>query len=343
MLIKYLEKMYQELYEEKLNLEREIQKTSIAIRDNNQFIYTLEKLSDKSYESFSPREINHENYIKIDNLREEKLKYESIQKELNEKFSICNSHLVELESIRKIAKEKQDFIDEKMLQMEEDELFRQKILQTQELERQRIARDLHDSVIQSLANMIHKIEICSRLMDMDTIRCKLELQTMSKNVREVISDIRSVIYNLRPMSLDDIGLNETLEREISRICGQEKIKVDYKLEGNFENLIPIVSLTILRIVQEAINNVIKHANAKNVEIAIFYKKKNIEIIISDDGKGFEINLNKKNDLEKKDYSGFGISMMKERLYLLSGKIDIQSKKGKGTTIRATIPIIKEEN
>lgn len=340
MITKYLEKIHQEMYEQKVSLEREYQKNEILLKENIQFIHTLEKSLDKNYESFSPRDVNHESYVKIDVLKQEQEQIEQKSKDLKLKLFTLNTHIDELESILKVARVNEKVIDDKDAPIEEDALFRRKILETQEMERQRIARDLHDSIVQSLTNMVHKVEICSKLMDIDVVRCKLELQTMSKNIRDIINDMRRVIYDLRPMSMDDIGLDVTLERELSKIHQQGSIKINYEIKGEEQKIAPVISLTILRIVQEACNNILKHANAKNVDVVIEYEPDQIVLEITDDGAGFL--LGSVQNLKREDGSGFGLSMMKERVYLLSGKLYIESEPDKGTRILVKVPINKEE-
>lgn len=341
MITEYLEKIHQEMYEQKVSLERDYKKTELLLKENIQFIYTLENSLDKNYESFSPRNINHESYEKIESLKEEQSQIEEHSEKLKKEISNLTEHIAELEDVLKIVRANTRAAEGKEVLLEEDEIFRKKILETQEMERQRIARELHDSIVQSLTGMVHKIEFCTKLMDVDTVRCKLELQTMSKMVRKIIEDMRQVIYNLRPMSLDDIGLDVTLEQEVTKLQNTGKILVDYQIEGKSQKLMPLTSLTILRIVQEACNNIMKYANAQHIKILLSYESKKIGLQIKDDGCGFDVEntLN----MHRDDGSGFGISMMKERVYLLSGKIKIESIVGEGTTISVEIPIDKEEN
>lgn len=341
MIIEYLEKIYAEMYEQKVSLERDYKKNELLLKENIQFIYTLENSLDRNYESFSPRDINHESYEKIENLKEEKSQIEKQEEILRIKISDLNDHLAELEHVLKVVRENTKAIEEKEVLLEDDEIFRKKILETQEMERQRIARELHDSIVQSLTSIVHKIEFCTKLMDMDTVRCKLELQTMSKMVKRIIEDMRQVIYDLRPMSLDDIGLDVTLEREAAKWRNTGKVLVDYQTEGIIKKLPPLTSLTVLRIVQEACNNTIKHSGAKNIKIILSYEKEKVKVEIADDGCGFEVESIE--HLQRDDGSGFGISIMKERVYLLSGKINIESIIGEGTKISVEIPIDKEEN
>lgn len=341
MIIEYLEKIYAEMYEQKVSLEHDYKKNELLLKENIQFIYTLENSLDRNYESFSPRDINHESYEKIENLKEEKSQIEKQEEILRIKISDLNDHLAELEHVLKVVRENTKAIEEKEVLLEDDEFFRKKILETQEMERQRIARELHDSIVQNLTSIVHKIEFCTKLMDMDTVRCKLELQTMSKMVKRIIEDMRQVIYDLRPMSLDDIGLDVTLEREAAKWRNTGKVLVDYQTEGIIKKLPPLTSLTVLRIVQEACNNTIKHSGAKNIKIILSYEKEKVKVEIADDGCGFEVESIE--HLQRDDGSGFGISIMKERVYLLSGKINIESIIGEGTKISVEFPIDKEEN
>lgn len=341
MVTEYLEKIHQEMYEKKVSLERDYKKTELLLKENIQFIYTLENSLDKNYESFSPRDINHKSYEKIESLKEEQSQIQKDSEKLELEISNLNEHLAELEDVLKNVRENTRATEDKEILIEEDETFRKKILETQELERQRIARELHDSIVQSLTGIVHKIEFCSKLMDMDTVRCKLELQTMSKMVRKIIEDMRQVIYNLRPMSLDDIGLDVTLEQEVTKLQNTGNFLVDYQTEGTSPRLSPLISLTVLRIVQEACTNIMKHANAHHIKILVSYESKKINLQIKDDGCGFDVESIQ--HLHRDDGSGFGISMMKERVYLLSGKIKIESVVGEGTMISVEIPIDKEES
>ncbi len=210
------------------------------------------------------------------------------------------------------------------------------ILDIQEQDRHRIARDLHDSTVQNLTSLIHKCELCLRLVDMDPIRTKLELNTMSNTLKMVINEIRETIYDLKPMSLDDLGLLTTVERYINQLMMTHNINVKVKHNEERLDIVPVIKLSIFRMIQEACNNAIKHADAKSIEIDIRYDKKYITVSISDDGKGFDVE--KKTDGIAPDYSGYGLSIMKERAYLLAGTMKIHSTINKGTTVTITVPI-----
>lgn len=208
------------------------------------------------------------------------------------------------------------------------------ILEAQEKDRQRIAGELHDSTVQNLTSLVHKTELCIRLMDIDAIRAKLELITMSNTVKTIINDMRNIIFNLKPMTLSDLGLNLTIEHFINQLEKENDIKVRFTHNDDIKNLKPVINTTIFRIIKESCCNVIKHAKATLIDINIVYNDNNIEVTVKDNGIGFDI---KKINYEN-NKSNFGLSIMKERIALLSGSLQIQSEKGKGTIIKVKVPV-----
>lgn len=223
-----------------------------------------------------------------------------------------------------------------------DDEIRKKFLNIQESEKNRIARDLHDTTVQNLTSLVHKSELCMKLVDMDPIRTKLELQTMMNVLKDSISELRNIIYGLKPMSLEDFGLIVTIKKYISQLNMSDGPKFKFECDG-FENknLDSIINLTLFRIIQEACNNAIKHSKAQNVDIYIDFMDDCINLIVEDDGIGFiHNNKEKREDV----FSGFGLSIMKERAYLLSGNfmIDYANTDNKtGTKIVVMIPVDNE--
>lgn len=212
------------------------------------------------------------------------------------------------------------------------------ILETQEFERKRIARDLHDSTVQNLTNLVHKTEFCSKMIDRDTIQVKLELMTMLDNIRHTIDDMRKIIYDLRPMSIDDLGLIPTVQKLVEdnkKIYPDVNVKISIKSEVDEMDLPSVVSLTIFRIIQEACNNMYKYANATEVSIDFQFQENSIIVIIKDNGIGFVGEELKRQDKEK---SGFGLSIMQERAQLLGGNLDIKSVPNEGTIIHLEVPL-----
>lgn len=274
----------------------------------------LEHLKDKLDEVTKQHEDLIKEQKKLENLYECTLRFEQYQSIYYEENSQNNS-IFKLNTPEKLGK---------------------KILHTQEIERKRIASDLHDSTVQNLASLIHKIELCIKLMDMDPIRAKLELMTMTETVKTTINSMREIIYDLRPMAINDIGLVATVNQYFEKIRQNQKMQLIFDVKGKEreKNIPNVITLTLYRIIQEACNNMIKYANASTLCIQICYEENKISLTIKDDGIGFEID-----DVvyTEGEYHGFGLSIMRERVCLLSGTIEIKSEKNKGTQIYITVP------
>lgn len=264
------------------------------------------------------KDYNIEKYEeKLRNIRE---KIENLNKEIKE----TENRIIQLKTVLNILNQQKSQIDIGL-----------NILELQEQDRQRIARDLHDSTVQNLTSLIHKCELSTKFVDIDPVRTRLELLTISNTLKSVINEIREIIFNLKPMSLDDLGLIMTIERFINQLMNHHDIEIKLKYNEERNDILPVINLSIFRIIQEACNNAIKHANAKCIEIDIKYDENHINITIKDDGKGFDTNEIKERITQ--DYTGCGLSIMKERVYLLSGTLDIQSKINKGTIINISVP------
>ncbi|RCX15477.1 two-component system sensor histidine kinase DegS [Anaerobacterium chartisolvens] len=224
--------------------------------------------------------------------------------------------------------------------MNQRQLLGLRIIQAQEEERQRVARDMHDGPAQSMSNVVLKAEICERLIDVDIIRAKIELQNLKKIVRDSLHDVRKIIYNLRPMSLDDLGLVPTLQRYIATFGEDTGIAASLKTIGVYDDIKPVISLTVFRIVQEALSNIRKHSKAQNVAVNLEFMDEDLKLYIYDDGDGFNVDEIK---IRTEDVnSGFGLLSMKERIDLLSGEFKIASEIGKGTRLNVSIPLLQEE-
>ena len=215
-----------------------------------------------------------------------------------------------------------------------------KIIKAQEDERKRVAREIHDGPAQLIANLVIKTELCEKLIDMDKEKAKEELVSLKGFLRSSLSDVRKIIYDLRPMSLDDLGLVPTLQRYISNYVEENNILVDFLVFGDPKPLKPIVELAAFRIIQEALTNIKKHSGAENASIRVEFTKEQLNLLISDNGKGFD--KSKLKTAEHED-AGYGLLSMKERVELLNGKFDLKTTHGKGTKIFVSISLdINEE-
>ena len=334
MVKQYLESIRQEYVEKKISLEEEISSCENSMRENDKLIEILDKKNDPNYEAFTPREFNSYNRIKIDELKEEQKNISDKIISLRDRLQEYDFRIAEITSVIReaAANEKSDNLDFYDTRLA--------LLQTVETERQRIARELHDSTVQNLTALVHKAELCSKIIESDPVKCRLELFSMGKSLRKIIEDTREMIYDLRPMSFDDIGFDVTVERSLDRFQKSNGIKCNYQITGNSYPIDNVIQITLLRVIQEACNNAVKHACASYIKVNISYFEKKIVLTISDDGKGFDVSSVLKETRD--DNSGFGLSMMKERVYLLSGNISIKSSPGKGCSIIVSIPRMKED-
>ena len=202
------------------------------------------------------------------------------------------------------------------------------IIYGQEEERLRLARDIHDGPAQSIAGISFKAEFCKKLIDQDPIRCKQELNLLTEMVRDTLGDVRNIIFDLRPMSIDDLGLTPTLKNYIEKIKKENAIDLQLKITGRVVRLACHLEVGIYRIVQEAMSNVLRHAKANYACIEVTYTNEQIWVRIIDNGEGF--------DVDKVSNGHYGLIGMRERAKLFTGDLEINSTPGRGTTIRLVI-------
>lgn len=214
-----------------------------------------------------------------------------------------------------------------------------RILEAQENERTRLSRDIHDGPAQSVANIVMKADLCEKIAKKDIEMGLIELNELKASAREALKDIRNIIYNLRPMSLDDLGLSKTIEMNAKSIFENLEVKLDFKFMKMNVEVEKIIQVAVFRIVQEILNNIKKHAKAKSIFITIEYGIKYLRVIIGDDGVGFDYNsIIEKVKREKKSYGLIGIH---ERVEQLHGEIKVDSEIGNGTIYTIKLPISRK--
>lgn len=216
-----------------------------------------------------------------------------------------------------------------------------RMIEVQEEERHKLAMDIHDGPAQSLANLVIKAEICERLMDIDIEKAKSELSNLKTLIRATLGDIRKTIYDLRPMSLDDLGLIPTLKRYINNFSEYTGIKVELQVIGQPIILNSSIEITIFRVIQEALNNINKHSKATESKITIEFTQTRLNLSIADNGIGFDYGEISNSD--NLHMGGYGLVNMRERIELIGGNFKIKSSPGKGTRITFYILLSEEEN
>ena len=207
------------------------------------------------------------------------------------------------------------------------EEFSRRLINAHESERRRIAAELHDSIGQSLA-MIKNSAVFGVQSIEDVPSAKQQLTEISMQTAHAIAEVREISYNLRPYLLDRLGLTKAIVSLLNKIADNSALKIISEIEdvdGIFENE---VEISIYRIIQESLNNILKHAEASEIIISIAKTERGISIKIQDDGKGFDVKTNS----ESKQRGGFGLLGMSERVRMLGGTISIDSELLKGTTI-----------
>lgn len=217
----------------------------------------------------------------------------------------------------------------------EKQKFGLQIIQAQEEERRRISREIHDGPAQMLANVLMRTDLVVRLSEFGRMdEAKKELLDLKEMVRVSLKEVRRIIYDLRPMALDDLGLAPTLEKYLKNTGENAKIEIAFRMIGRENRLPSKMEVALFRLVQEAVQNAIKHAKAKTITVKVEIHRNDVHVIVQDDGIGF--------DTEEKKEGSFGLLGMKERIELLNGNIEISSLKHEGTIITMQIPLNEEE-
>jgi PAS domain S-box-containing protein len=198
-------------------------------------------------------------------------------------------------------------------------------------ERARLARDLHDSVTQSLYSVTLLAEASSRLLTAgDQETASSHLRELRDTAQESLREMRMLIYELRPIHLEKSGLAEALRMRLEAVEARSGIKTVLDVEGQ-EQLSFDVKQELYQIAQESLNNVLKHANASSVRMRLRFSSSETLVEIADDGIGYSVD-------EVINGGGLGLSGMKERARKIGGKLEIDSAPGQGTTVRITITV-----
>ncbi|MDY6795657.1 MAG: histidine kinase N-terminal 7TM domain-containing protein [Actinomycetota bacterium] len=204
----------------------------------------------------------------------------------------------------------------------------------QEEERIRISRELHDGMAPYFVDILFKVEALQEEMDAHPGR-HLSLDEVSEKARQGLRDLRQVIADLRPSSLDVLGLEKSLSTYLERFGVENGMEVEFKSWGSLRHLDSLWEVTVFRVAQEALSNIVRHAEAGRVRMSLGSDNGYLEMVVEDDGIGFN-----QKEIGRKIATGekLGIKGMRERAELLQGSLNIQTRQGQGTRIRFTIPL-----
>jgi two-component system, NarL family, sensor histidine kinase UhpB len=202
-------------------------------------------------------------------------------------------------------------------------------LAAQEGERLRVARELHDEIGQTLTAVTIQAE---RAADGDPALAAQALRRVADGVRESLDEVRRIARELRPEALDDLGLVNALIALCTRIETQDGLRVRRELQGKLPLLSPDVELVVYRVAQEALTNALRHSGAASATVSLKADAGTVTLRVVDDGEGMPARL---------PSGTAGIAGMRERALLVGGRLSIESRPGKGTEVRLTIPVDQE--
>lgn len=317
-----LSELLDESVQEKKVIENKIKENINRIAEIDGFFNSITSSEETDFKFFSPRSAESIYREEIEKGNEEKLAIKNSNDSYYLKLGKIESRIEKISSLIK----EDETVDKNMQLM---------VLSIQEKERSRIARELHDSSLQNLTHMIHSIELGYLFIDQDPVRAKLEFATCSENLKKIINEIRDAIFNLRPMTFDDLGFKQCIENLI------ENFKIQYKqfnyiydidnidVSSDENEIYNLFLVSIYRVIQEAMTNAVKYSEGDRIELSVKEKDNIITVKVIDNGKGF--------DLEQSLDKHFGISIMKERVLLLGGEFEINSKPNQGTHVYVTVP------
>jgi len=211
-----------------------------------------------------------------------------------------------------------------------------RIVEAQEAERSRLAQEIHDGPAQALSNAIFQVEYIERVMDRDPRMARTELRFMRELLRRELGDVRTFISQLRPPLLDELGLDGSINDAAETMAALAGIQVDTDLQAADTRLGDAQQTVVLRVVQEALQNVRKHARAKSTSIATRIEDGSWVVRVADDGVGFDVGA-----VATRGRRNFGLQFMRERAELIGAALEVSSRPDAGTVVRLAVPLEKE--
>lgn len=210
------------------------------------------------------------------------------------------------------------------------------IIAAQEEERKKLSREIHDGPAQMMANVLMRTDLIERTYREKGVEAAMkEIVDLKSTVREALSEVRRIIYDLRPMALDDLGIVPTLKKYLLTLMEYNKgVDINFQSYNNEIRLPSKYEVAIFRLVQECVNNSLKHAKPSEIWVKIEWNPSSLNVIVKDNGSGF--------DIDNKRENSFGIIGMKERVEILKGTMEINSIIGNGTVVLFKIPYPNNE-
>jgi two-component system, NarL family, sensor histidine kinase DegS len=251
-------------------------------------------------------------------LNETVQKAESLAGQISVVLNYLNGDLRKINELVQDAKQKQE--------------FGLQIIEAQEEERKRVSREIHDGPAQLMANVLIRSELLEKIyVEKGTDAARAEIKDLRVMVRDSLKEVRRIIYDLRPMALDDLGLVPTLDKYLRNVKDRSGKVVELHALGQSRRFPTKMEIAIFRLIQESVSNAVKHSDASLIEVKLEFTQKFISLYIRDDGKGFDTSKPAKSN-------SFGMMGMRERVELLEGTIKVKSRLNYGTSVYIQIPI-----
>ncbi|MFC7373040.1 sensor histidine kinase [Fictibacillus iocasae] len=210
--------------------------------------------------------------------------------------------------------------------------FGLQIIEAQEEERKRVSREIHDGPAQLMANVLIRSELVEKIfMERGKDAAQTEIKDLRELVRGALKEVRRIIYDLRPMALDDLGLVPTLRKYLRNVEESQRVRIQLQSLGKEMRFPTKMEIALFRLVQESVSNACKHSESDEIQVKLEFTEKFVTLYIKDNGKGFDMNKPQKTN-------SFGLMGMRERVDLLDGTLKIHSRPKFGTSVYIQIPI-----
>ncbi len=320
-LLKELKENEDLLREARAELER-------VTSQNAQMTIKLRQM-EANIDRYSPRDV-HKAYkqaqalqVQLLTLRERITQIETQHKAL-ERFARHLRRLLEISEQEEISQppEKEAFIPSEIVL---------KVIEAKEQEKRELARQMHDGPAQALTNLMLQAEICEKFFSRDRARAQEELANLKKAAIETFQQIRSFIFNLRPMMLDDLGLIPTLRLYLQEFENKAGIKTVFNLTGQEMRLPSYMEIVLFRALQELLDNVQRHSRATQVQVLVDITGNRVGVVVEDNGVGFDVEATL-------PMGAAGISSVRENIMAIGGELKVESTVGKGTRVTIDLPI-----
>jgi signal transduction histidine kinase len=215
---------------------------------------------------------------------------------------------------------------------EELKVLTARLFHSQEEERRRIARELHDEAGQALTGINFALETVEKELPIQPGPIREYISDIKKQINHTYQAMRRLSYRLHPALLSDLGLEPALEAYLSDISKYSQLEIDFRMVGFEERLDPETEIILFRISQEVLTNALKHSQAKHFRLSMIKSYPRIILVAEDDGSGFDTGA------FEKQKQGLGLLSIRERVAMLGGSFSLRTTRGKGTKIRIEIPI-----